>query len=507
MVSSGSKPTENFVEVLSSGEKSWGRVAEGIRGATNSIHLAFWMLDERLELERDHGESLLDPNKRKKNTLFSLLNEKRKVNKHIKIRILLYCFPGSESRAEKVFRWYGKIGTFEIIFQKHPLRYAEKSSYLFSWHQKSIIIDNRIAFVSGMNAKENDWDTASHFLFDIRRAPYATTARERMRAVDSIENNVYPVEFNPYLDGWLNPPRRDYMAYLKGPAVVDIARNFKERWNYSILLKSNYYEKATVISDFDYVITDDFPKVALVQMIRTIPESILPDDEGSPYNLPKESSILDAYLNAINEAKVYIYIENQYFRDQKIATAISLAKSKNPSLDVIIVTKKDYAYESRLESFKLASISTYWTAKAFDKIFSVDDKFTFFYLNTSIENDNNNWVVQQIDIHSKIMIIDDKWYTIGSANVNLRSMDYDGELNLSVETENAKNIRKEIFSELLGEPCPENWNDAINLWKKNSSHNGDSLKMGKLETLPKGLVFPFRQLAPNPLIVVPPEVV
>src|SRR4051794_26840685 len=51
-------------------------------------------------------------------------------------------------------------------------------------------------------------------------------------------------------------------------------------------------------------------------------------------------------------------------------------------------------------------------------------------------------------IHSKVMIIDDKWFTIGSANTNPRSFKLDGEVNIVVRDDLAsRHLRLELWKE------------------------------------------------------------
>ena len=58
-------------------------------------------------------------------------------------------------------------------------------------------------------------------------------------------------------------------------------------------------------------------------------------------------------------------------------------------------------------------------------------------------------------IHSKVMVIDDRFLRIGSANINNRSMGADSECDLAIEARNAKERRAivDIRNRLLGEHC------------------------------------------------------
>ena len=91
------------------------------------------------------------------------------------------------------------------------------------------------------------------------------------------------------------------------------------------------------------------------------------------------------------------------------------------------------------------------------------------------------------------MIVDDEWYTIGSANVNERSFEYDGELNISVQHGSALDFRKKVFSNLLQETCPDDMNAAVNLWYEHARFNHAAFTN---KSKPKSFVYPFNQAGP-----------
>lgn len=63
----------------------------------------------------------------------------------------------------------------------------------------------------------------------------------------------------------------------------------------------------------------------------------------------------------------------------------------------------------------------------------------------SMESNAKNW--QEIYIHSKVTMIDDVFLTMGSANINTRSMQVDTEMNLALENAaTVKKFRKELWA-------------------------------------------------------------
>jgi hypothetical protein len=80
-----------------------------------------------------------------------------------------------------------------------------------------------------------------------------------------------------------------------------------------------------------------------------------------------------------------------------------------------------------------------------------DNTFQVYYLHQPVGN-------RTIYVHSKIMIVDDIWATIGSANLNRRGLCFDAELNITVvDTEVsdgrrrfARDLRLALWREHLG---------------------------------------------------------
>ena len=99
---------------------------------------------------------------------------------------------------------------------------------------------------------------------------------------------------------------------------------------------------------------------------------------------------------------------------------------------------------------------------------------------------------EEIYIHAKVAIVDDAAFTIGSANLNTRSMAMDSELNvLSQDHELAYQLRCDLFKQVTGNAGPgkfENMESIFKEWQKRMSQN--ALHRALLEPLENQL-FPF----------------
>lgn len=64
---------------------------------------------------------------------------------------------------------------------------------------------------------------------------------------------------------------------------------------------------------------------------------------------------------------------------------------------------------------------------------------------------SRQWRYREIYIHSKLFLIDDSFFTLGSANLNQRSMVVDSEINIATnDPRQAEPLRKAIWWQLTG---------------------------------------------------------
>lgn len=205
-----------------------------------------------------------------------------------------------------------------------------------------------------------------------------------------------------------------------------------------------------------------------------------------------EASIQEAYVKAISQANHFIYIESQYFiggwgqkgpKNQIPNTIVSkiLEKiKKDEKFHVYIVLpmypegKPDdggiqLVREYEWKTMRYIILSVYEALVAAKKNGDDWKKYISFYFPTRWEgvqwksygNRNDNVVKNKrymIYVHSKMMIIDDAYIIIGSANLNERSLagNRDSEICLGLTPEDDKSkdkikeFRKKLWGELLG---------------------------------------------------------
>jgi phosphatidylserine/phosphatidylglycerophosphate/cardiolipin synthase-like enzyme len=107
------------------------------------------------------------------------------------------------------------------------------------------------------------------------------------------------------------------------------------------------------------------------------------------------------------------------------------------------------------------------------------------------------WV--DVYIHSKLMIIDDVFTTLGSTNINTRSMEVDSELNICVEDPAvARPLRKQLWEIHAGkEGAGDDVGEAFETWNNIALYNAASRDDSECVKSPKRSITEFRRESPS----------
>lgn len=283
-------------------------------------------------------------------------------------------------------------------------------------HQKSWLIDagaaDEIAFVGGINLDRASLALPRH------REPGETT--------------------------------HDLYASVRGPAVRDVAHNFVQRWQ-----GASERELAAgawgAHARGDLVLPSP-PRAAVegttsVQIQRTIAESYeLPPlalADGSVPPARAEFTIRDQYLAAIAASTEQIYIENQAILGVELLRAIHAALDRGVHV-FVVVPERPFEDVARARSDPRH-------AEFFAEFARLEGRKGFCLCRLVAQDASGR--TRSIHVHSKLLMVDDHWLTIGSANAMERSFLQDTELNLAIwDVEVASSLRAALLEEFLDGP-------------------------------------------------------
>jgi phosphatidylserine/phosphatidylglycerophosphate/cardiolipin synthase-like enzyme len=202
------------------------------------------------------------------------------------------------------------------------------------------------------------------------------------------------------------------MIAVDGEAARELGRIARERWRCST--KKEIPAARAKHDPWPVELKPDLEDID-VAISCTAPEC-------EPHAEAREIEAL--YLDIIARARHYIYIENQYFTAYKIGEALAarLAAPRGP--EVVVVTR--LLSQGWLEEYTMGVLRT----KLIERLREADseNRFHVYYPHMPGLTDGTC-----IDVHSKMMAVDDQWLRIGSANLANRSMGLDTECDIAIE--------------------------------------------------------------------------
>ena len=239
---------------------------------------------------------------------------------------------------------------------------------------------------------------------------------------------------------------------VEGPAVGDVAANFVDRWNGARALDGFPAEFPAATDGLSASSSPEPVGEVDVQVTRTVQPGwygAAPGRSAAAVDSLRdgagERSVEEAYLAAIEVASVGVYLENQTLASPPVVDELLEALERNVRVIAVVpgASHPEFAQARRQPEFA-----------AFFEPLKRLGRYEHFLLAALRRPDHLG--DPEVYVHAKLMIVDDRWWTVGSTNLADQSFHRDTELNLSVwDARTAHSLRRRLFSEHLGgEPCP-----------------------------------------------------
>ena len=146
--------------------------------------------------------------------------------------------------------------------------------------------------------------------------------------------------------------------------------------------------------------------------MRTVPERIY---DAKPRG---EFTILESYVRALQSAQSFIYIENQFLWSPEIEAVLHEKIADPPHPDFRLVLLLPSKPNSGADD----------TRGVLGHLIAADDDAGRVLACTLFARAGD--LADPIYVHAKIAVVDDAWFTIGSANLNEHSLFNDTEMNI-----------------------------------------------------------------------------
>ncbi len=366
-------------------------VRRAMARARHTIFIAGWRFESDVALVRGddgrdlHGETVLLP------FLRQICREKPTLRLFILAwdYSAIYAFD-REWRQDGVFN---SPDTPNLTFL-YDGRHATGASH----HEKYVVVDERAAFVGGIDLSYRRWD-------DRRHAP----------------GNPLRIQG----DGEPYKPFHDVQACFSGPAARAVAQEFRRRWTYAGGPPLPEPRRRVFLTPL-FQPTIPMP-AGRVGISRTTNPAA--GDTGE-----RAREIQKLYTHALASARRLVYIENQYFSSAAVHEAL-VRRMKEPSkgrLQIVVILPRhseDLGEELVLGNTQVRLL------RSLRRSASETGHDLGVYCTVRPAAGGSEVPVY---VHAKLCIVDDRILTVGSANTTNRSMGLDTELNVTWEAAHAR---------------------------------------------------------------------
>lgn len=371
---------------------------KALQSAERSILILGWDFDGRIRLCPDTGDD--------GETLGQLLRSLVEARPDLHVHVLVWSVaiahaPGASLPLLIGSDWDNHPRIDVRLDTEHPIYAAH--------HQKVVCIDEAVAFAGGMDLTVSRWDTNAH-------------------------EAEHPCRITP--DGEPYGPVHDVQVMVNGEAARHLGMLARERWR-----------RAT---------GEMLPLAGDNEEIRW-PTTLEPDFDGSDIAISRTmpawrteaavEEIAELSADALRAARRSIYIEAQYLTCTEITKILAdrLQEPDGPEI-VAVVACSSHGLMERL-------IMGNNRDRLIRHLRQVDryDRLRVMYPVIG-EGDAKC----EILVHAKVMVIDDSFLRIGSANLNNRSRGLDTECDLTIEAKDpaaqhaVAAVRNRLLAEHLG---------------------------------------------------------
>jgi phospholipase D1/2 len=381
------------VAFLIDGDDYFAAVRAAIAAARRSVFILGWDIDSRMRLvPQGAGDGYPEP-------LGEFLNAVVAERKDLHAYILAWDYAmlyALEREWLPVFQFDWKTHR-RVAFHldsRHPLGACH--------HQKVVVVDDDIALLGGFDLTKCRWDTPEH------------ACNPPLRKDTS---------------GHAYGPFHDVGAMVSGECARALGELARDRW---LQATGRVAVPPVAAGDIPAAWPERIPvdlHDADVAIARTQPAFA-----GSP----GVTEIRALHLDAIASARHRIFAENQYFTSRTIADAFArrLAEPDGPEIALLMPANQSGWLE--------ASTMGVLRARLHASLRAADPRHQYRLYCPSLawQGDGD----QCLNVHSKVMVVDDDLVTLGSANLSERSQSLDTECNIAIEAGGNARVRDAIVA-------------------------------------------------------------
>ncbi len=274
-------------------------------------------------------------------------------------------------------------------------------------HQKVVVVDDAIAFAGGLDLCTHRWDTRAHRASDPRRLDAAG---------------------NPY------GPFHDVQIAVDGAAASALGDLVRSRWFRATGRRIAAPPPRSSRDPWPASLRPDVTDVD-VAIARTEPELA---------GREPVSEVKALFLDSIGAARRSIYVENQYLTSACIADALAARLRERDGPEIVLVLPRHCSGWLEEQTMGVLRAGVLQRLRAADR-----------WHRLRVYSPTVPGIAEGcLNVHSKVMVVDDRLLRVGSANMSNRSMGFDTECDLALDATGDARVARAITAfrdGLLGE--------------------------------------------------------
>ncbi|WP_085314237.1 VTT domain-containing protein [Derxia lacustris] len=429
-----SHPAADAAHLLQPGRNCWrveqaARVAFLVDGAAyfsalraaliqarHSIQIVGWDIDSRVQLRRDGGDDGWPA------PLAELLDALVRARPGLRAQVLSWDYAMLFALERE---WLSPLRLGWRTHRRMQFQLDGCHPVGASQHQKVVVVDGAIAFVGGLDLTRCRWDTPAHAAAD-------------------------PGRVDP--DGKPYAPFHDVQMAVDGAAAAALGELCAERW-----LRASGRPGLRPPAGARPGTAPSAAAATAATGADPWPAGLRPDLTDVPVGIARTEPGFEGYAavgevrallaDAIGAARHAIYIENQYLSSAAMAEALAARLAAPAAPDIALVLPRRQS--GWLEETTLGVLRGRIDAR----LRGADgaDRYRAWCPQLPGETPDGS---RCLNVHSKLMVVDDDFVTVGSANLSNRSMGFDSECNLAIASGGEPRVRAAIAAlraRLLGE--------------------------------------------------------
>jgi phospholipase D1/2 len=443
-----------YAQWLVDGRDYMWNVSRAISMAKDVIYIHDWWLSPELYMRRPPAIS-------QKWRLDRLLQ--RKAQEGVKVFVIMYRNINTAVPIDSEYSKFSLLDLHPNIFVQRSPNQIRQNTFFWAHHEKICVIDHTIAFCGGVDLCFGRWDTPQHSVVDDKPTgfelddmpkdgdhcqlwPGKDYSNPRVQDFYDLDK-PYEEMYNRYKVPRM--PWHDIGMQIVGQPARDLTRHFVQRWNYLLRQRKPSRPTPFLLPPPDFNPADiealGLDGTCEVQILRSATSWSL----GTPNKT--EHSIMNAYVQMISTSEHFVYIENQFYIsscevlgtkiENKISDAlvdrIKRAHNNGDDWRACIVIPLMPGFQNTVDQQDGSSVRLIMTCQyrsicrgetsIFGRLRAAgiepEDYIQFYALRSwGAIGPDKALVTEQLYIHAKCMVVDDRVAIIGSANINERSM-------------------------------------------------------------------------------------